>query len=178
MKISCAARRLISHFMVVNERCASCCEIMRPRLSISTVNNTILCRMCRWKARFDGYFQCGFCLCADDTVSLFNCKRLCSLVRKSGSVIFACKNCSNRFVYTPEDSKHKSVKIELYCRLERRDVHPQDIDDSNICEMLNIAAQSACVDTTFHRTSLCSLVVRSPTIADYDLHTRSLTWQK
>ena len=155
------AKHVIQRFVSYNLRCASCA------VRLSDKSMSILCLLCKWKARFDGYFTCGYCPRADRTVKLRMTPSKLSHHRDlRKSVTFVCGSCTPGL----ESSNINKHSIEMCCVFRRNNVYPTDMYDTKLSDALQMAADSLLMSKSHDFQSGSVVVVQSPTTHEYHQH--------
>lgn len=137
----------VKEFVVVNVRCASCAQPIPPSApsenilhSVMRIPDTILCGRCRWVARRDSYFCCGYCTRADASVRMFAVIRECGPAKGVKRAVFCCSRCLRRRS-DPAIDALSGVTIDMFLLLKRSGVSPRDDDDARLSELLRSAAR-------------------------------------
>lgn len=191
------ARMLVEELVAVNTRCASCAERfcypeMTPERPRCTFRDTVLCRRCRWVARYDGQFTCGSCTQVNASVCLtlvhpnaHDGSRGEKSRRKTNPVVFACERCRSGKQHAEASASGSTmdcVTIDIVCRIgQTRSVHPDDPDDAALSEVLHMASHSMMNDRSMNRRSgggslRWAVTVRSPATKHFHAHLAALEW--
>lgn len=192
-RLSSIAIRTVRKFFRVNVRCASCAQYLPHSTSIveNTIRmidmpDTILCERCRWVARYESYFCCGYCTRADHSVRLLAVDEENSLANdRVKRVVFCCTKCLRS---SPERAKYanESVDIELCSFMGRSGVSPRDDNDTELSDVLRRAAQMALGESNSptqkhacrRATRTVSALIRSPSTACYQRYLNTITWER